>query len=208
MQAVTVQSLPSEVLENIFKLIEPSDLRSAVLVCQRWRDVGDTLKLWTWVHYRVDRRNFPNMPQVLDSRRLQNTKMVTVRSISEELIRALIRDTQIENVDLRNADSSLSTLDPKLLISLILKMNEVSFDISTLSDVQKSGIKGTLESVTYIEGTQVIKHCPGPYNQPGPLCLASLPFYRTLEIRRIEIGDKLESEGGSDVTPHDKKRRN
>ena len=118
---------------------------------------------------------------------------------------ALIRDTQIKNVDLRNADSSLSTLDPKLLISLILKMNEVSFDISTLSDVQKSGIKRTLESVTYIEGTQVIKHCPGPYNQPGPLCLASLPFYRTLEIRKIDIKDeKLESEGGSDVTPCEK----
>ena len=186
MQAVTVQSLPSEVLENIFKLLEPSDLKSAVLVCQRWRYVGDTIKLWTWVHYRVDRRNFPNMPQVLDSRRLQNTKMVAVRSISEELIRALIRDTQIKNVDLRDADPSLSNLDPELLISLILKMNEVFFDISSLSDVQKNGIKKTLESSARIEGTQVIKHCPGPYNQPGPLCLASLPFYRTLEVRRIE----------------------
>ena len=186
MQTATVQSLPAEVLENIFKLLEPSDLKSAVLVCQRWRDIGDTAKLWTWVHYEVDRRNLLNMPQVLALWRLQNTKMLVVRSVSEELIRAIIKDTQIKNVDLRDADPSLSNLDPELLISLILKMNEVSFDISSLSDVQKNGIKKTLESSTRIEGTQVIKHCPGPYNQPGPLCLASLPFYRTLEVRRIE----------------------
>ena len=186
MQTATVQSLPAEVLENIFKLLEPSDLKSAVLVCQRWRDIGDTAKLWTWVHYEVDRRNLLNMPQVLALWRLQNTKMLVVRSVSEELIRAIIKDTQIKNVDLRDADPSLSNLDPELLISLILRMNEVSFDISSLSDIQKNGIKKTLESSTSIEGTQVIKHCPGPYNQPGPLCLASLPFYRTLEVRRIE----------------------
>ena len=186
MQTATVQSLPAEVLENIFKLLEPSDLKSAVLVCQRWRDIGDTAKLWTWVHYEVDRRNLLNMPQVLALWRLKNTKMLVVRSVSEELIRAIIKDTQIKNVDLRDADPSLSNLDPELLISLILKMNEVSFDISSLSDIQKNGIKKTLESATHIEGTQVIKHCPGPYNQPGPLCLASLPFYRTLEVRRIE----------------------
>ena len=186
MQTATVQSLPAEVLENIFKLLEPSDLKSAVLVCQRWKDIGDTAKLWTWVHHRLDRRNLLNMPQVLALWRLQNTKMLVVRSVSEELIRAIIKDTQIKNVDLRDADPSLSNLDPELLISLILKMNEVSFDISSLSDIQKNGIKKTLESSTCIEGTQVIKHCPGPYHQPGPLCLASLPFYRTLEVRRIE----------------------
>ena len=148
MQTATVQSLPAEVLENIFKLLEPSDLKSAVLVCQRWRDIGDTAKLWTWVHYEVDRRNLLNMPQVLALWRLQNTKMVVVRSVSEELIRAIIKDTQIKNVDLRDADPSLSNLDPELLISLILKMNEVSFDISSLSDIQKNGIKKTLESLS------------------------------------------------------------
>ena len=95
MHTTTVQSLPAEVLENIFKLLEPSDLKSAVLVCQRWRDIGDTAKLWTWVHYEVDRRNLLNMPQVLALWRLQNTKMLVVRSVSEELIKAIIKDTQI-----------------------------------------------------------------------------------------------------------------
>ena len=205
MQTATVQSLPAEVLENIFKLLEPSDLKSAVLVCQRWRDIGDTAKLWTWVHYEVDQRNLLNMPQVLALWRIQNTKMLVVRSVSEELIRAIIKDTQIKNVDLRDADPSLSNLDPELLISLILKMNEVSFDISSLSDVQKNGIKKTLESSTHIEGTQVIKHCPGPYNQPGPLCLASLPFYRTLEVRRIEVeGEKPDSKVETDMMLRDK----
>ena len=40
--------LPSEILLQIISQLDPADLKSAVLVCRRWRDVGEEPKLWSW----------------------------------------------------------------------------------------------------------------------------------------------------------------
>jgi len=39
--------LPAEMLERVFLLLGPQDLNAVVLVCRRWRDVGEAPHLWT-----------------------------------------------------------------------------------------------------------------------------------------------------------------
>ena len=38
--AVINELLPPEMLERVFRLLPNRDLKNAVLVCRRWRDVG------------------------------------------------------------------------------------------------------------------------------------------------------------------------
>ena len=41
--------LPNEILEKVFRMLPRRDLKRAVLVCRRWRDVGESPILWAWV---------------------------------------------------------------------------------------------------------------------------------------------------------------
>ena len=63
--------LPPEILEMILGLLSPADLRSAVLVCQLWREVGEAPGLWTWVLPRATREKRASAVAVLASRRMR-----------------------------------------------------------------------------------------------------------------------------------------
>ena len=162
MRVPSVQRFPAEVLEHIFNLLEPIDLKSAVLVCRRWREIGEAPKLWTWVHIWVNRGNLANMPIILASRRLQNIKTIAVRSFSEELITAIMKHSHIRKLDLSDADWSLSTFDPNIVKTLIFKMNDVTLDMCTLSDNQTIGLSEALESTPHISGFRIID-CSGAH---------------------------------------------
>ena len=49
-----------------------------MLVCQRWKQVGETKSLWSWLPLRVDTRNLALMPEMLSSRRLQSASFLEV----------------------------------------------------------------------------------------------------------------------------------
>ena len=46
--------LPVEVLELILCLLSPGDLKAAVLVCRRWREVAEAPGMWTWVNLTLN----------------------------------------------------------------------------------------------------------------------------------------------------------
>ena len=82
------EMLPEEILEKIFQFISLQDLSSAVLVCRRWRDVGETPTLWSSLHVGVNTRNMSVMPEMLSSRRLKAVRKLTIEdgvSPSEEV---------------------------------------------------------------------------------------------------------------------------
>ena len=49
-----------------------------MLVCQRWKQVGEAKSLWSWISLRVDTRNLALMPEVLSTRRLQSVQFLEV----------------------------------------------------------------------------------------------------------------------------------
>ena len=48
-----VYRLPWEMLLEIISQLAPTDLKSAVLVCRRWREVGEDPKLWSWAALKL-----------------------------------------------------------------------------------------------------------------------------------------------------------
>ena len=55
MELATINHLlPAEILGRVLGLLSHGDLRSAVLVCRWWREVGEQPLLWRWARIKVD----------------------------------------------------------------------------------------------------------------------------------------------------------
>ena len=64
---LTGPHLPPEMLDRVFQLLSPQDLKSVVQVCWLWRQVGERPGRWTW---GVARSTGESMAEVLGSRRM------------------------------------------------------------------------------------------------------------------------------------------
>ena len=95
--------LPSELLYLAFRLLPPRDLKTAVLVCRRWREVGQAQGLWAWVLLRVTRENMATMAtRVLGSRRLQAVRRVRLEVVaSEELLERIVVHPGLKILDIK-----------------------------------------------------------------------------------------------------------
>jgi len=125
--------LPAEMLERVFHLLPPRDLKAVVLVCRWWREVGEAPALWVWVYIVVTE---DNMSEVLDSRRLQAVRRVEVREVSEELLQAVVRHPGLKEMVVVN--SNLSLVDPELLAQAVTQLEEVGFGDTWLGYTQST----------------------------------------------------------------------
>ena len=115
--AASLESLPRELLEMIFSLLSPQGLKSSVLVSRRWRVVGEQGQaLWVWVWIKVTSRNMGQVPEILNTRRMQGVFVLEVEPPAfgqrtpkipfQDLIRALFNHTGKLVLCLKNNDLS------------------------------------------------------------------------------------------------------
>jgi len=76
MSEVHISDLPEEIMITIFHYLPPQDLKSVVLVCKEWRDVGEDPTLWTWAVVLIF--NCREDLQKLDIRRSQMVEEIDV----------------------------------------------------------------------------------------------------------------------------------
>ena len=73
------KKLPVEILNMIFQSLSLPDLFKVVLVCRRWREVGETPALWSQVTVAVDERNQSLVTEILRSRRMEAVSKIVIR---------------------------------------------------------------------------------------------------------------------------------
>ena len=61
--------LPEEMLEEIFHLLTPDQLKAAVMVCKRWAEVGQAPILWTWASITIGEPELGSVGEILSSRK-------------------------------------------------------------------------------------------------------------------------------------------
>ena len=74
----TTTRLPPELLHRIFLHLPTRALRSAVLVCRLWREVGRAPVLWTWGVVRLNANNMAALPSLLARDRLRHVRELRV----------------------------------------------------------------------------------------------------------------------------------
>ena len=53
---------------------------SAMLVCKRWREIGDTQRLWSSLPVIVNTRNMAVIPKILSNWRMQGLKKLRIQT--------------------------------------------------------------------------------------------------------------------------------
>ena len=127
--------LPAEVLERIFRMLPPKDLKRAVEVCRRWREVSEVPGFWVWVRLWVRPQNFKIMKEVLERRRFKPVEKLTISmgldrsrgKMSEKLLQAVIKHPGLKELDLQDAE--LHQVEPKLLMKVLGKMETIKIHL-------------------------------------------------------------------------------
>ena len=65
-----MENLPTKMLLYIFKIRSYRDLEMVILVCRRWRKIGEIQQLWGSLPVIVKKRNISVMPEILSTRRI------------------------------------------------------------------------------------------------------------------------------------------
>ena len=130
--------LPPELLDHVFHLLAPQDLKAAVLVCRLWREVGEAPGLWSWVGLRVTRENQSTILEALDSRRLKSARMLSVEEVTNEVLEAVVRHQGLRLMKVE--DAVLSTVDPNLLARAVTRLEELEMEFSQLTLKQREAI--------------------------------------------------------------------
>ena len=120
--------LPGEMLEQIFHLLTPDELKAAVMVCKRWAEVGQAPILWTWASITIGESDLGSIGEVLSSRKLSAVRRLRVTSpLSEETaIQAIVKHPGLKKVHLK-VESSIqgSGGKPRLLAQLLGKLEQL-----------------------------------------------------------------------------------
>ena len=119
--------LPEEMLQRVFSFLSPPDLKTSVLVCKRWAEVGQAPGLWTWVTLTVDWINMASMPELMSLRRLQRVTKLDIRArmVSKELLEAVAKHPGLRRVDTNPGFTNLSSVKPELLAKALNKIEDV-----------------------------------------------------------------------------------
>jgi len=92
-------SLPPELIERIFHFLSPRDLNTAVLVCKRWRVLGEKPELWSSLPVTVTTMNISMMPEILSSKRLSAvSKFIIKPRVSQQFLLSLLEREGIKEL--------------------------------------------------------------------------------------------------------------
>ena len=141
--------LPAEILERVFHLLPPRDLRAVVLVCRWWREVGEAPALWDWVFLVDWYHSCSCMVEILESRRLQNVPSLNMWNVTEEhpspshvesVFDALLLMSSNHLKSLSTDGVNLSSVDPDVMAKAVNKMETVEIKNSHLTSLQMNRI--------------------------------------------------------------------
>ena len=131
--------------------MKSSLLQAAVQVCRRWREAGESSKLWESASVHIHSRNILPVSQLLESGRLSRVRSVRVERVTEELIEVMLGHLALEEVNF--CDSNLSGILPSMLANLVERLEKVNLRKTKLTHRQLEVILNRLgENRTKLKG--------------------------------------------------------
>jgi len=136
-----INNLPNEILFGIFKLLSPQDLKTAVLTCKLWKDLGEDPSLWRWsVVKLVSSEDFPklNIPrlQLLQEIKIAHALYCYNDSVEEchwrkngmlEMFKVILEIPTITRIKTSGFDEceGLAAVEPTLLASVFNRLEKL-----------------------------------------------------------------------------------
>ena len=151
--------LPNEILEKVLGYLSHNDLKRALLVCRRWREVGQSWRLWTWAQFRLDEKDLedPSWPEPL--KKLEVTKLqaggltLSERFLKErnvgdkvtEFLQAVAESSDLKKMRLTRVD--LSAIPKKLVARALSSVEELVLQSTSISSDQATALFTEMHSL-------------------------------------------------------------
>ena len=176
---IIMDKLPVEMLLGIFELVSYKDLKNVVLVCRRWREIGETPRFWSSFPAKVKTRNMSVMSEMLSSRRMKQLKKLTIEStLSEEVSHTIMNHPVLREFKLCEeeepqtiisvlnvicsrgykgtvldmSENDMFDIDPELLAKVVTKLQKLEINCTELTLQQAAAIfTAVSEESTMIE---------------------------------------------------------
>jgi len=162
-----INSLPQELLFTIFKHLTFPDLRSVVLVCKHWRDVGEDPVLWKKLKLVVEKPKMVLISNILSIRRLACVEHLEVNgygysgtpAIIDTDTAQVIVDSKVSKLTLKHCDvSNVASEDLDTMInnlcSLVLwqtVLNKIQISCIFQSVIKSENLKELDIGYSYID---------------------------------------------------------
>jgi len=148
-----INSLPQEILFNIFKFLPFDDMRRSVLVCIHWRDVGEDPVLWKKFKLVVNKPKLSILNQMLYTKRLSclehlevngygysGTPAVIEADHAEVILNSRVSKLTLKHCDVSKVESEdlhklINNLGSLVLWQTVLNKNQI---FSIFESVSKS----------------------------------------------------------------------
>ena len=115
MDITVMENLPTEMLLYIFEMLSYRDLKIAMLVCRRWREIGEIQQLWGSLPVIVNKRNISVMPEILSTTRLLGLHKLRIETdLSEKVSQTIARHPGLREFELSERN------DEQTIISVLL----------------------------------------------------------------------------------------
>ena len=163
----------------IFELVSYKDLKNVVLACRRWREIGETPRLWSSFPVIVKTRNMSVMSEILSSRRMKQLEKLRIISIlSKEVLQTImdhhvLREFKLSRINdkqtiisllniicsreykgtvLEMSENDMFDIDPELLAKVVTKLQKLEINCTELTLQQAAAIfTAVSEESTMIE---------------------------------------------------------
>ena len=149
---IIMEKLPTEILLYIFEMLSYRDLMMVMLVCSRWREIGEIPRLWSSFPVIVNSRNMSVIPEILSIRRMQGLKKLRIETkLSEKVSQTIVRHPGLGEFEMsqRNDEqtiiSVIKVICSKVCQGIILKLNNKN--ISGIDAVLLVGAVTKLETL-------------------------------------------------------------
>ena len=155
------RKLPAEMMDWIFRLLPLHTLKMVVLVCRRWRGLGEDSMLWCQLCLTVNERNLSFMSEMLSSRRLQDVRELSIKtSVTEEVLQSVMRHPGLRKLEIHWFYVQLTTQQTELIFSALCEYSRLKYlDISNvnISSVEPRLLAGKVKvlETLKVRGTQL-----------------------------------------------------
>ena len=163
MDITVMENLPTEMLLYIFEMLSYRDLKIAMLVCRRWREIGEIQQLWGSLPVIVNKRNISVMPEILSTRRMLGLNKLRIETeLSEKVSQTIARHPGLREFELsqrndeqtiisvlnvicsregqgmilRLKNKNVSGVDAELLARAVIKLETLEFSNTQLTQQQ------------------------------------------------------------------------
>ena len=121
--------LPVEILEKIFHLLEPHDIKCVIRVCKKWFDVAGSPSLWSWVVLSVTNASVQQIPLLLTRKRLQVVSCLRVQRVDEGFFHAIAKHPRLKKIWFMGFTCNIQFYDipPELLAKAVTNIETVEF---------------------------------------------------------------------------------